>query len=273
MSDPSRAIVRLEHVLASANFIGVEETRFYLQGVFIQPHPAAGATLAATDGKALSVILDPDAHVEGEPMIWAPVLTEIAGHYRQFLKDNRRKDDANLNIYLDMTADRSNRGVCLTRLVAAQNLDEVGRGLGVELCAQRGIPGRINWIDGNFPSFDKVIPAKIENDPTKPVWIDTKYIAKITKFAKYLALASNVSGDVCPITLVPNGDGPGIALFAQENAFVVFMPIRGRQAAAEAPIWARTTPASVAATKAALAKAAAAPKEPVVLKRPLRKAA
>lgn len=48
----------------AAAFISSEETRYFLQGVFIEPSDAGGATLTATDGHRLFTAHDPQAVID-----------------------------------------------------------------------------------------------------------------------------------------------------------------------------------------------------------------
>ena len=45
--------------------ISKEETRYYLNGVFIEPHPVGGAVLVATDGHRMLVAHDEKGEVSG----------------------------------------------------------------------------------------------------------------------------------------------------------------------------------------------------------------
>jgi len=59
MNDP---IFRLNAGLfyAAHMFVSDEYTRYYLQGVYVEPHPEQGVTLTATDGKMLVSVYDRD---------------------------------------------------------------------------------------------------------------------------------------------------------------------------------------------------------------------
>ena len=43
---------------AASLFTSKEDARYYLQGVFVEPHPIEGITLTATDGVRLACIYD-----------------------------------------------------------------------------------------------------------------------------------------------------------------------------------------------------------------------
>lgn len=50
---------------AAWHFVGKDNPRYYLQGVYIEPHHKGGVTLHGTDGVSLFSILDPDGYIEG----------------------------------------------------------------------------------------------------------------------------------------------------------------------------------------------------------------
>ncbi|MFH1806867.1 MAG: hypothetical protein ABID63_18455 [Pseudomonadota bacterium] len=66
ISASRRITVSAKHFLAAWLFISKEETRYYLNGVLIEPHPDGGVIMAATDGHALIAIRDRKARFEGD---------------------------------------------------------------------------------------------------------------------------------------------------------------------------------------------------------------
>ncbi|RCK32513.1 hypothetical protein TH9_12355 [Thalassospira xiamenensis] len=64
---PERRItVCAKRFFAAWQFISTEETRYYLNGVFIEPHPDGGVTMTATDGHTLASIRDRNARFDGK---------------------------------------------------------------------------------------------------------------------------------------------------------------------------------------------------------------
>lgn len=60
-------LLRLAHMAISK-----EETRYYLNGVHIEPHPVRGAILVATDGHRMVVIHDADAECDEDVIVKLP---------------------------------------------------------------------------------------------------------------------------------------------------------------------------------------------------------
>lgn len=69
--------VRARYVAMLAPFVSTEETRFYLNGIFVQRHETLpGCMLIATDGHVLGAVYDPDAESTRDA-IW-PVTKALA---------------------------------------------------------------------------------------------------------------------------------------------------------------------------------------------------
>lgn len=61
---PFRAIVDADLLIRAGHCVSEEETRYYLQGVHVEPHANGGARLVATDGRKMVIIRDPHALVK-----------------------------------------------------------------------------------------------------------------------------------------------------------------------------------------------------------------
>lgn len=69
---PFRCIVNADLFRRAMCCISKEPTRYYLNGVHIEPHKDGGALLVSTDGHRLIVIRDKDAFIEGGTAIIKP---------------------------------------------------------------------------------------------------------------------------------------------------------------------------------------------------------
>lgn len=132
MTTPQRAILRAGKLVAIEPFQSSEETRYYLTGVHIGPHPE-GAILVATDGHTLAAMLDRDAAVAGLPAIWGH---RIKDEFGRRLCD-RAKDSPERTIWCDLQIKVPGGNPDLTSIVAANslsrdNLDERERQSGSE---------------------------------------------------------------------------------------------------------------------------------------------
>ncbi|RCK40460.1 hypothetical protein [Thalassospira xiamenensis] len=61
-----RITVSAKHFYAAWQFVSTEKTRYYLNGVYIEPHKDGGVLLIATDGHSMAVIRDATARFEGD---------------------------------------------------------------------------------------------------------------------------------------------------------------------------------------------------------------
>lgn len=61
---PFRAIVDADLLIRAWNCVSEEETRYYLNGVYVEPHADGGARLVATDGRKMVMIRDPGGIVK-----------------------------------------------------------------------------------------------------------------------------------------------------------------------------------------------------------------
>ena len=130
-----------------ANFASTEDTRFYLNGVYIEPHPAGGVVMVATDGHVMGVAHDPDGSCDAPAII-----------------STQRKPAA---IFLPPAPIRDRCRLEIARLTASQ----LG---GDRYLATRTGPtpkagaavGIVEVIDGVFPPWRGVVPWALMADPT-----------------------------------------------------------------------------------------------------------
>ena len=64
--------VRAKHFAAAYLFASTEETRYYLNGVLVEPHPDGGVLLVATDGHRMVAIRDEEGETNGSWICAAP---------------------------------------------------------------------------------------------------------------------------------------------------------------------------------------------------------
>lgn len=70
------ARVNPKYFAAMNVFAAVRDVRYYLEGIFIEPHPEKGVILVATDGHTLGVIHDPDGWVAA-PIIVGDITKQL----------------------------------------------------------------------------------------------------------------------------------------------------------------------------------------------------
>ena len=187
--------------------VSKEPTRYYLNGVYVEPHPHGGVLLVSTDGHRMTVAHDPDATAT-RPAI--------------------------LNLSVSPASIVSKRGAETTNTISAFTSSKNGMaevyvmkyGMIVTDAAGNDAAG---WeIDGDFPSFRKVIP-EIEKGPCY-VGFNGKYLKKVHDAAKLLSgekstkLSVRVTKPEAPILV--RCDHPDAS-----NIFWIVMPMRTAPAA------------------------------------------
>ncbi|ODA67648.1 DNA polymerase III subunit beta [Methyloligella halotolerans] len=140
------ASVKAKHLLMLAPFVCWEETRYYLNGIFIQRAPQGGIYLAATDGHRLGIIYDPDGETNAEVIFRLPPETL-----------RRIRENKPLGAVLTQSG---------CSLVA--NAGDVPEG---------PYPG--GPIEGTFPAFWRVIPHVRRT--SKPAAFNARYVGDFRK--------------------------------------------------------------------------------------------
>jgi hypothetical protein len=207
-----------------------EETRYYLRGVFVEPHPQGGVTLTATDGHRLVCIRDEKGHAD---------------------------ESAILNLKDGLKACRSKRNE--TRVVIVDGADarivaEYENASGsLPIAAAYGVR-----IDGSFPDYRRVIPAAF-SDKGAPGFQGTcvsDFGVMACDLASHLGFKPSKVDRVhdradtvrvlCAVDESPEGC-PALIVFPNlpsDIAFGVLMPVRmfaalGAKPAAGVPSWFR----------------------------------
>lgn len=172
-----RISVCAKRFYAAWQFISTEETRYYLNGVFIEPHPDGGVLMAATDGHVLAVVRDQNARIEGDGG-WICKIPK-----QQFITALKRKSAGTLHF------------VGNTAYLTDAMIDG-------EACSPDFDPTAISDfhlaiaytppIDGSFPDWRKVI-RNTSIEKTDRFAVNGKHLARFTTAIAALA-ETNVPG-------------------------------------------------------------------------------
>lgn len=171
-----------------------EETRYYLNGVYIHPHPETGVVLVATDGHRLICChdvtgkCDKAAIIRVEPKALATI----------------KKADGETP---RLTVDAEGHAIVGT---------------------YRSIKSSI--IDGTFPAYDRVLLPVLKNviaNTVGPSFFKADYMAHFGKISKIID-PSNTYGT---LQLFTYGESdPAIVRFGGiDNVFGIIMPVRGKK--------------------------------------------
>lgn len=218
--------------------ISTEQTRYYLNGVYVSAAPEGGALLVATDGHWLIAIRDPRGVVEGSGIValndsMRKALTKHRTDYGRSV--HGRGAERVLIVGSGETVKDARAMIVLGGPVETpKDADPVDPR--ADTLTNLDVPGRDVMqaqfydvlIDGTFPDFHRVIPSDADFT-LRPPLIDNRLIEKASR-----ALADGVTKSRA-VTLGPSkgnpGAGPVIVLPAYKQtsdhtAIAVVMPMR-----------------------------------------------
>lgn len=175
---------------AVAAFVSTEETRYYLQGVHIEPHAKGGVVMVETDGHKLMCVWDKDGAMKGEN----PIV---------------KLDKAALNACKAVRGEQGDRRILIegkTATIQDHKHNPVATAYNV-------------LIDGTFPAWRRVMP-NVQNPA--PSAYDAKYLSMFGDACGILR------DDKCSqISLYGDADGAAIVRFSNiDFAFGLLMPLR-----------------------------------------------
>lgn len=184
--------------------VSQEETRYYLNGVLVEPHPCGGVFLVSTDGHRMTVIHDESGHADAPAIIR---LSKDALKACKVKKTRRCPSD-------------------IRRLTVSDNLATVetapcnseGEQYGDSVIAATSTNA---VIDGSFPDWRRVVPQLPENGEFAGTnSYNPKYIAD------FADMTSELGANHFRIVDVDHGS-PALILFSGvPHAFGILMPVR-----------------------------------------------
>jgi hypothetical protein len=219
--DPTkrRISVSAKHFYAAWQFVSTEPTRYYLNGVYIEPHKDGGVLLIATDGHSMAVIRDASARFEGEKG-WICTLPK-----QPFEAKMKRRDAGYLHFV-------GNTAYLTESILGPDAIDENYDPTNITVyhtAIAFAAP-----IDGTFPDWRRVIP-KEEAGTAESYDINGKYLAR---FNKAFSVLREDNGSQPVKLFTPAGaDNPVIIRCSDASDFFgVQMPMRGNDCPAY-PYW------------------------------------
>lgn len=177
--------VRLEALLRVRPFVSSEEIRYYLNGVFVQPHEKGGAVCTATDGHRLGVRHDPTGRVFEQQIVKLPkaIRAPSASQSRMWAVLTRTGDSYGHLSLVPALLDREHD----TPENAIARIGEAELRFGDAI------------IDGDFPDYTRVIPSEGADD--KVVGFNGKLVAS---FGDHLTIRGE--GASSPHLIFDNND-------------------------------------------------------------------
>ena len=187
--------------------VSTEETRYYLNGVFVQPHPIKGAFLVSTDGHRMIVVYDDKAAVT------EPAIVSLPKFALQQLQNKKGFKLETKSIAVDIAGK--------TATVVVEQVDKNG----LVVKSNQIVTAHNVIIDGTYPDWQRVCP-KGKMEPTGVVGLNSKYVASMGKFGdKFRAM--NRGGMYFMKPEGQNDDGPVMIRWGDiHHIFAVLMPFR-----------------------------------------------
>lgn len=214
-----------------------EETRYYLNGVFVEPHAQGGVTLTATDGHRLICIRDASGSADEAAII----------NMRDALKQCKPKRDERRDVVIQTGSNDAG--------IVSTIVDPEGLLIDTPISMAYG-----TRVDGSFPDYRRVVPQTFF-DKAAPTFCG-KHLASLGEIGFELAVHFHAwvpgkSGSwldrkdvmrVLPEDCERPEDSPALVLWQTvDAAFAVIMPAKTREGAElRAPSWFRYPTAPIA---------------------------
>lgn len=203
-----------------------EETRYYLCGVYVEPHHVKGVTMVATDGHKLIVLHDESGIADESAIIRLGDALKLCKPKRGERRDVRIGTNENDATIYDTFEDKD----------GTLNDTSLGMAYGVR-------------IDGSFPDYRRVVPKVFSNTVT-PAFASW-YLSEMAlvgvelaahfhgfKAKTYIGTDRSDAMQVCAEEGKNPTSGPALVTWpATPKAFAVLMPVLNKANAASLPDW------------------------------------
>lgn len=191
--------------------VSTEQTRYYLNGVHIAPHPQEGAFLVSTDGHRMIVIHDPKGVAGGAVIVKLPrfALAEC-------------KPQKMFGI--------THRLVVNTELDSAtvEKITPDNKKVGAEPKVENVLTVHKVIIDGTFPEWQRVVPSAPENPArSQPTAFNPAYLRDWSALG--MEISKTIGGSGALHIALSDGVSPVIVRYASaDNIFGIQMPLRSK---------------------------------------------
>lgn len=151
--------------------VSKEETRYYLQGVYIEPHPEKGALMVSTDGHRMVVAYDPDGDCDETAIVMLPKPA------------------------LDLAKDHS-KGAKDVLELPAWEIDVKGKSASLVRDGNTIATYEDILIDGEFPNWRGVLPVAPASVPVGLAGFNPVYLAGFGKLGDEIGKAIDRSPSI-----------------------------------------------------------------------------
>lgn len=231
---------RADRLRLATLFESTEETRYYLNGVYIEALDE-GARLIATDGHRLVAFRDEAAFT------CAPCIVALPKAARAAIKSVKAKQF----VWFGILGQHDGTGRHEARVVDAtdgfSSMEEIQAAMLDMTHPCVAWAGAVNLIDGTYPEFENVFPSHV-GDAAPSGAFQGRYLAP------FVEVAQDIAGKGASISLHLNGPTSPALIQCERNDFVgVLMPMRADGGGLERdgalwrpPAWAKARAAKVA---------------------------
>lgn len=246
LEKPVRAILDADLFLRAYSAVSTEETRYYLNGVHIEPAPDGGVLMIATDGHRLLCIRDAKGFYAGDDERGA--IIRALPHFRALASKPKRASASDRFFLRDYKIVVMDNIMALVELTAGTTLEESGRAALFEIARKPNkmvlaIQTSDVLIDGTFPDWRRVVPI-LDHDAV-PGMIDQKILSGLAA-----ALTSNPTQSLgvrlttgCNRSVIGARGTDGDPILVRANSagiidgFGIIMPMRSDKSAMTYPAW------------------------------------
>jgi len=190
-------LFRIAHSVAST-----EETRYYLNGVFVEPHPCGGVLLTATDGHRLLTVYDREGHAV------RPLILRQSKESERLSKPGKKD------------------GGRILKFEAPSGYGPVMAEFSIKASAEVIGTARMDVIDGTYPDYRRAVPRYLP-ETGSPANFSPIYIESFAKVARELAAESGFGRGMIRIATSDSCSAALIHFEVFPDAFGVLMPMRG----------------------------------------------
>lgn len=194
--------------------VSKEETRYYLNGVYVEPHPQGGVTLTTTDGHRLLSLYDENGFADESAIIRLDVkLCKSKRYYSRFISIETGSDSATI-------------------------LEGTGDVYDPDVFAPVATEYKVR-IDGTFPDYRRCVPQTPDMANLAAPNFNGSYVGDFGAVGRELSIHFNAGKTGTMRVLSSDASGPCLILWpAVSQAFGVLMPMRAADTC-DAPSWFR----------------------------------
>lgn len=191
--------------------VSKEETRYYLNGVHIEPHPVKGALIVSTDGHRMVCIHDADGVCDQQMIVKLPT------YVRALCKDKKAALGIDRAI-LEIDAAANSAMVVVESVNAKGGVTRTTPLVTAHKCL----------IEGTFPDWRRVIPSG-EMEPMPLAAFNPRLLADLAAFGKKFVTGSGTGRGAMYFLRQKGKDGmdPTLVRFSGiDHVFAILMPMR-----------------------------------------------